>query len=134
MFERIFALQGALALFVAFIGGIFFARAIVRGQREVAWRVVHSGGAVAGVMLIALGWVVHLLVLPSWALTLFAFLISSATWAFIVGMVIAAVTGERGLRGGGASINRVVYALYMVGTAGSLVSFIPLIFGLISGF
>lgn len=51
-----FILNGFIALFVSVIAGYAFAKAIKSTpDREVAWRVVHSGGSVAGIMLMTLG-------------------------------------------------------------------------------
>jgi hypothetical protein len=58
-------LHGSLVLLSGFLGGIFFARAIKREKGEVAWRVVHAGASMGGIMLIALGPAIPQLALES---------------------------------------------------------------------
>ena len=124
------ALHGAVVLMVGLLGGLAFARAIQNGGREVAWRVVHSGGSMAGVLLLALAGVWRLVALPAWGQLLLAGLLAAGTYALVIGMVIAAWTGGRGLSRGGSRANRAVYALYVVGTAATLAGGALLIVGL----
>ena len=52
-------LHGLIILMVGFLAGFPFAKAIkLQNGKEVAWRVVHSGSSVAGIMLIAIGGVI----------------------------------------------------------------------------
>ncbi|MFO0845812.1 MAG: hypothetical protein U0797_26090 [Gemmataceae bacterium] len=114
------AFHGAVVLLIGLLGGLGFARAIRTGKNEVAWRVVHSGGAVAGVMLLSLAALLPLAALPTWAVALTVWALVGGTYLFVLGMVVAAVTGERGLERGGSRANRWVNRLYRAGTVASL--------------
>jgi len=124
------AFHGVLILTICVFAGRFFARAINNQSREVAWRVVHSGGSMGGVMLIAFASVLDLAYLPYAASNAFVWFIVLGTWALVIGMIAAAVTGERGLRWGASSIGRSIYAVYVVGAISSLVGCGILVFGL----
>jgi hypothetical protein len=121
--------HGGLLLLIGLLGGFFFARAIKSGVQEVAWRVVHSGSTMAGIMLIALAPVAPKLVLPAWATLAFAWSIIGGSDVFVVAMVIAAFTGGRGLSRGGTAANRLVLALYQAGTVLSLIACVLLVIG-----
>jgi len=92
------ALHGVLALIVSLVSGHWFSKAITTGGSEVAWRVVHSGGSMGGIMLIAFSSLIPIMALPLWATLLFVWFIILGTWLFIVAMIVAAITGQRGLR------------------------------------
>lgn len=125
------ALHGSLILLVGLLGGVFFAKAITSGKGEVAWRVVHSGGCMAGVMLIAFVPVLPLLVLPVWGLHCFVWSFALGTWLLVIGMVIAAAKDSRGLEEGGSPWNRLVNRLYGIGTVFSFIGAAFLIVGLV---
>lgn len=114
-------LHGSLVLLAGFLSGGFFARAIKRDQGEVAWRVVHVGTSMGGIMLIALGPAIPQLALPPWEAGLIAWSLILGVEVFVAGMVLAAVSGRRGVSRGGDTTNRVVWALYMVGSTLTLV-------------
>jgi hypothetical protein len=126
-----FALHGAVVLASGLVGGLLFARAIKAGRGEVAWRVVHSGGSMAGVMLLAVASALRYVTLPPLALALLAWTLIGGTYLLVVGMVVAAVTGGRGLAGGGSPANRFVYLLYLLGSVASLAGCGLLLVGLI---
>lgn len=126
---RQLVLHGSLVLLVGFVGGCFFARAIKVGQGEVAWRVVHSGSAMAGIMLIALGPALLQLALPLWAAQVTTWTLILGTELFVVGMVLAAFSGGRGLSRRGSAANRVVWVLYMGGIALTLIGCSSLLCG-----
>jgi hypothetical protein len=114
------AINGVSVLLVSLISGRWFSKAITTQGNEVAWRVVHSGGSMGGIMLIAFSSLVSLLVLPHWAMSLFVWSTIIGIWLFILAMIAAAVTGERGLTNGGTQINRGVYHTYIVASFSSL--------------
>jgi hypothetical protein len=126
------ALHGVLALTVSLVSGRWFSKAITTGGNEVAWRVVHSGGSMGGIMLIAFSSLVPIIVLPQWGAELFVWSIVFGTWLFIIAMIVAAITGERGLKGGGSLVNRGIYSCYFVGALLSLVGCSLLLVGLLS--
>ncbi len=124
------AFHGVLVLIVSLVSGRWFSKAIITGGNDVAWRVVHSGGSMGGIMLIAFSSLVPIIVLPQWASTLFIWLMILGTWLFIIAMLIAAITGERGLKTGGSLINRGVYFSYLIGALFSLIGCGLLLVGL----
>lgn len=108
-------LNGVLTLFVSVVGGFAFAKAIKSNpQREVAWRVVHSGGSMAGIMLMVFGCVWHHLSLGIFEYTIGWSLIAS-TELMVVGMFLAAITGKRGLSSNSTGIEKGIYWLYLSG-------------------
>lgn len=106
------ALHGALVLTAGIAGGLLLYRVMLRGKPEAAWHLVHAGGTVRGVLLIALAGIIQLLPLPLWLLTIFAWLIIASIWASMFAMFIAAASGERGLRFEGSGRNKLVYLFY----------------------
>ncbi len=110
-----FILNGIIVLYVSVVGGYAFAKAIkTKPEREVAWRVVHSGGSMAGVMLIALGAAWNFIKLDVYEKPVGWSLIVS-TYLMIVGMFLAAMTGKRGLHSSSKGIEKIIYLLYASG-------------------
>jgi len=115
-----FALHGSIALVAGLIGGLFFARAIRLGEREVAWRVVHAGGCSAGAMLLAMAGPAQWVTLgPGLKLFMGVSLIAGC-YALCLGMFVAAIWNIRGIPGGGTTLNRLVSGLYGAGTVATL--------------
>lgn len=106
------ALHGALVLTVSIASGLFLYRAMLKAAPEAVWHLVHAGGTVRGVLLIALAGIIHLLPLPFWLLATFVWLIIFSIWASMLAMIIAAASGERGFQLAGSATNRLVYVLY----------------------
>ena len=115
------ALNGVLVLIVSLASGHWFARAIIKQGNEVAWRVVHSSGCMTGIMLIVFSSLIPILVLPQWAMMLFAWSIIFGTWIFLIALIIAAMSGERGLKSSGSRINRGLFFSFI---AGALLTYI----------
>jgi hypothetical protein len=126
-----FALHGSIALMSGLIGGLFFARAIRIKHGEVAWRVVHAGGCAAGAMLLAIAvpsqWVARSAVtnIPM------AIGLIGGAYLLCLGMFVAAIWDTRGIPGGGSALNRLVAALYSVGTLMTLLGCALLAYGLL---
>jgi hypothetical protein len=116
-----FVLHGVIVLATGLVGGLLFARAIKSGHNEVAWRVVHSGGCSAGVMLVAISSSLRYVALPLAGHALLGWTLIGGTYALVIGMVVAAATGHRGLSGGGSIGNRFVNYAYLAGTVATLV-------------
>lgn len=133
-FTRWFVLHGSIALWTGLVGGYFHAGAIKAGRNEVPWRIVHSGGCMAGIMLLALAWPLRFLDLPDWGMTLFAWTLIGGNYLLLLGMVIAACSDERGLASGGSPTNRIVRLLYGVGGVASLTGETVLVIGVARGF
>jgi hypothetical protein len=126
-----FILSGFVALFVSVIGGYAFAKAIKSTpDREVAWRVVHSGGSMAGIMLMVLGCAWQYIHLGSYEYLIGCLLIVS-TYLLLIAMFIAAITGKRGLHSNETGVAKVVYFLYAVGAVLCTVSMTGILIGLL---
>lgn len=125
------ALHGSFILLAGLVGGLFFARAIKRSSGEVAWRVVHSGGCAAGVMLLAIAVPVQWVSLPAGMFPVMIWSVVSGTYLLVLGMFIAAIWRTRGIPGGGSHLNRLVSSLYGGGTIVTLLGCGLLGFGLL---
>jgi len=124
------ALHGVLVLTVSIIAGLFLYWKILKNKNEAAWHLVHAGGTVRGVMLIALAAIIQLPVLSFVQLSSAVWLLIFFTWTSMLAMIIAAVSGERGLRCSGSVANKLVYVLYALGTIAVFPACFLLIFGL----
>lgn len=123
-----YSFHGLLILLVGLLSGFPFAQSIKsKNGREVAWRVVHAGGASAGLMLIAVGVITQQFELgPLNAFIYYLFIFG--TYTLVGGMVLAAITGQRGLDKKNHNIyNKIVYILYGLGAIGSLLAMLALI-------
>ncbi len=124
-------LHGSITLLVGLICGWPMGRAIVRGAQAstiTAWRVAHSGLALGGTLLFAVGAILPIVALaPIWATILaWAFILSA--YGFVVALPYGAYIGERGLQPTSGS-GSIVYWGNMVGALGSLIGAIILVFG-----
>ena len=116
-------LHGGIVLFVGLLCGIPFGAAVTNawGDEAVrAWRVAHSGGVTVGLMLIAIGAVLHRLLLGDRAISVLGWSLVSSAYSFTVAMLIAATAGVRGLGARGPAFNRLVFAAYVIGSLGAL--------------
>lgn len=113
------------------IGGLFFARAIKQSRGEVAWRVVHAGGSSAGTMLLAIAVPSQWVDLSDASKVVMGIGLIVGTYMLCLGMYVAAIWNTRGIPSGGASLNRLVAALYSVGTVMTLIGGVLLIAGLL---
>jgi len=108
-------LNGVLTLFVSVVGGFAFAKAIKSNPEcELAWRVVHSGGSMAGIMLLVFGCCWQYIYLGMFEYAVGWSLIVS-TELMVVGMFLAAITGKRGLHSSAIGIEKSIYLLYIIG-------------------
>jgi hypothetical protein len=125
-------LHGAIVLFVGLLCGIPFgvaARNASSHEAARAWRVAHSGGVTVGLMLLAVGAVLHLLLLGNRATSVLVWSLVVSAYSFTLGMVLAATGGVRGLRATGPALNWVVFGAYMVGSVGALLGVALVILG-----
>jgi hypothetical protein len=114
-------LHGAIVLLVGLLCGIPFGVAVGSiwdDKAVLAWRVAHSGGVAVGLMLITIGPVLHRLPLGDLEASVLLWSLVASAYSFIVGLVVAATTGVRGLRATGPALNWVVFAAYVVGSVG----------------
>lgn len=124
------ALNGAAVLTVSLFAGLFLHRAILRNGNEHGWHLLHAGGSGRGVMLFALAAAIHLPALPAWLLATVSWLIVLFAWTSTLAMIMTAVTGNRGFEWSGPNLNKLAYALYLVGATAVFPAFSILIWGL----
>ena len=122
-------LHGALVFTVSLFGGLLLYRVLLKDKNPATWHLVHAGGTVRGVLLIALAAIIQLLALPLSQVSLLVWLMIISIWASMVAMILAAVSGERGLRPSGTITNKLVYLFYAV----HIVTIFPALFLLIYG-
>jgi hypothetical protein len=105
---------------------------VAKRKNPAAWHLVHAGGTVRGVLLIALAAIIPLLALPLSQVSFLVWLMIISIWASMLAMVIAAISGDRGLRLGGSLTNKLVYLFYAIHIVTILLAFILLIYGLLN--
>jgi hypothetical protein len=125
------ALHGALVLVVSLVAGLFTYRAILGDERIAAWHLAHAGGSARGILLIALAPIMAHLALPAWQRVTLVWLVLFFVWTSVCAMLLAAATGQRGLRFTGSVANRLVYTLYVVGTIAVFPAGVVLVVGLL---
>ncbi len=125
------ALHGAAVMLVSLCAGLFTYRANLHEEPNAAWHLAHAGGTARGVMLMALAAIVRLPALPQWEISLVAWLFIFFTWTSVFAMLIAAASGQRGLRFNGSNTNKLVFALYVVGGVAVFPASVVLIVGLL---
>lgn len=125
-------LQGVLVLTVSLVGGLLLYRMLLKEKNPAAWHLVHAGGTVRGVLLIALAAIIPLLALPLSQVSFLVWLMIISIWASMLAMVIAAISGDRGLSLGGSLTNKLVYLFYAIHIVTILPAFILLIYGLLN--
>lgn len=124
-------LHGALVLTVSLFGGLLLYRVLLKDKKSAAWHLVHAGGTVRGVLLIALAAIIPLLALPLSQVSFFVWLIIISIWASMFAMIIAAISDERGLRLSGSLANKLVYLFYAIHIVTIIPAFFLLIYGLL---
>jgi hypothetical protein len=107
-------LHGTMVLTVSLFGGLLLYRVLLKDKNPAAWHLVHAGGTVRGVLLIALAAIIQLIALPLSQISFFVWLIIISIWASMFAMVIAVISGERGLRLSGSIANKLVYLFYAI--------------------
>ena len=122
-------LHGALVLTVSLFGGLLLYRVLLREKTPAAWHLVHAGGTVRGMLLIALAPIISLLALPLSQISAFVWLIIVSIWASMLAMILAAISGGRGLRLSGSATNKLVYIFYAI----HIITIFPALFLLIYG-
>jgi hypothetical protein len=123
--------HGVLVLVVSILGGVVLWRVLLKQDYGPQWHLLHAGGTVRGVLLIALSSVLHFPVLPLTALSIMIWLFIISIWASVFAMLIAALTGDRGLQNRGAFANRLIYLLYVIHAVTLIPAFLILMYGLI---
>ncbi len=126
--QRRLVFHGAIVLLAGGLCGIPEAGAISAGAPEAqihAWRVAHDALVAGGIMMIAVGAVLHLVRGPAVARWI-AWLLVAVGYGAIVGLGIGAVAGVRGLEPSGPPLNFIAFLGNIVVGAGTLVA-LPLL-------
>lgn len=124
------AFHGALILTLSILAGFMIYRAMLHGTREAGWHLLHAGGTARGVMLFAFAAIIDLVALDDVYVAWFVWLMIVFAWTSTMAMLIAAATDDRGHHFSGSFANRIVYALYAVGTVAVLPACVLLTGGL----
>jgi len=118
-------LHGLVVLLVGLLCGIPYGRAITHdwGEEAVrAWRFAHFGLVVAGMWLMVVAGVSHLLVLTTRRIALLVYSVVTSAYGFTVALVVAAVGGVRGLELAGPALNVIAFLANSVAAFTSLVA------------
>ncbi|MEL6658422.1 MAG: hypothetical protein AAFY48_18560 [Bacteroidota bacterium] len=130
MIQQLF-FHGFIILLIGLIGGYPFSfSAHNKKERETAWRLFHFASCMGGIMLIAIAACLHVLEISEASTFWVLFFSLIANYAFVLGMFIAAVSGERGLKWEKKFLNKAVYILYSVATTFSLVFILILLYSI----
>ncbi len=124
-------LHGSITLVVTLSCGFLYGKYIdtTESEKERAWKLVHVAGSLGGmVLLLVAGIEDQLLVSATFIAGLNGSLLVS-NYAFLVAMILAAVSGNRGLGPGGPAANRAVRLLYTVAVATALLTGVLLVAG-----
>jgi hypothetical protein len=122
-------LHGTSVMTISLVAGLLLHRVIQRDESAAAWHLVHAGGSARGLWLLALAPALRWIALPAWQLSVAVWLIVFFVWTSMLAMVLAAATGQRGLRWRGSPADKLVYGLYVAGA----VAVFPAMFMLLAG-
>ena len=125
-------LHGVIVLLIGLLCGVPYGHAITHGWGEDAvraWRFAHLGLLVGGIWLLAVAGVSHLLVLNARTVSVLAWSLVASAYGFTVALVLAAVSGVRGLEPTGPFANFVVFLANAVGAFGALVGVVLMVVG-----
>jgi len=124
------ALHGVLVLTISILGGLFLYKSIRNKTNKADWHLLHAGGSARGIMLIALAAIIHFPVLSLLQLSIAIWLTIFFVWTSTLAMVLRAVSGEQGFQWSGSNTNKLIYALYFVGTIAIFPACLLIVFGL----
>ena len=119
------SLHGLLVLFLGLLCGIPFGTAIVSGWGEGAvraWKLAHLEGLQNGILLIALAGASRWMILTARQQAIVRWGAILAAWGNVIGAVIGAVSGYRGLAPEGPLANWLVFVAFMFGMWGVLLA------------
>lgn len=121
--ERI-VFHGAAVLIVGLLCGFPFAAALTGNWGDEplrAWRFAHLGLIVTGIWLLATAAVLPSLVLGRRPASVLVWSLLGAAYGFMTALLVAAVSGVRGLQPTGPAANWVAFAANTFGALGGLV-------------
>ena len=122
--------HGTVILFASMLTGVPLGVAHANGwPPEVirAWAVTHSSLVSTGILLIAVGAAAHHLAFSARGARLFSATLLSSAYLLCAGLVVSAVTGQRGLTPTGPALNVVLHVCNMLGVLGALIAGVLLV-------
>lgn len=128
--SRHLVLHAALILLFGLLLGAPFARAIKTGAPAHivnSWRVAHLSLPLGATLMLAVAALLPALNVSPAAAWLLAGTLIVSSYSFAVSTPLAAITGERGLRGG-TGLGRLVYVGNVLGAGSSLVAAVTLVY------
>ena len=127
-----FLFHGAVILLGGMLTGFPLAVAIAgdRGAQEIhAWAVTHASLVSTGVLLIAIGAAARHLALAERESRLFSWTSLSSAYALCVGLVVTAISGNRGLAPEGSALNLALFVANVTAVFGLLAAGVLLVRG-----
>ena len=117
-------LHGVIVIRLGLVAGVPYASAIASGEAEPlrAWRMAHLEGVLNGLVAIAIAAAGGLLVLGHRQQRVLAVCVVGMAYGNVVGSILGAATGNRGLAPGGSFLNTVVYLLFVAAVVGIVVA------------
>lgn len=130
-----FILHGALILFIANLAGGLLGRSLASrktsAETKEAWRMAHASSVSFGMFLMVVGAIFIYLKLSSFFQIMLLLSLTLSGYGFLVGTIIAAWTGHKGLRWKPPTQNYFIFICYMIGVIGSLIGIPIIIFGVL---
>jgi hypothetical protein len=126
--------HGLVVLLVALLCGVPYGQAIIHawGEEAVrAWRFAHVGLVVAGMWLMVVAAISHLLVLTTRRIAILVYSVVTAAYSFTIALIVSAVGGVRGIDLGGSLLNVVACLANFVAALGSLVGVGVMLLGIV---
>jgi hypothetical protein len=122
--------HGTVILFASMLTGVPLGIAHADGwppEAIHAWAVTHSSLVSTGILLIAVGAAAHHLAFSSRQARLFSATLLPSVYLLCAGLVVSAVTGQRGLAPTGPVLNVVLHVCNVVGVLGALIAGVLLV-------
>lgn len=117
--------NGLLVLLLGLLAGAPYGAALVNGwgdEAARAWKLAHGEGLLNGLMLLAIAACAPYLALSPRAERVVQWGAVLAAWGNIVGSILGALSGQRGLAPQGPAANWLVFIAFMFGMWGVLIA------------
>ncbi len=125
-------IHGAINGLISAFAGIPYAKSIIqkKDEAERAWKLVHSAGSMGAILILAISSILNRFVSPHIEIIFYSTLICG--YGFMLGMIVAAKTGNRGLISGSAFPNRLANISYRIAALATIVVFVTIVIGVFS--